>query len=61
MENNFKITMIQRIRNWFNVEPTGKSFWDNIGCVKVYVYRYKHNGKEFLTISKYSLFRVEND
>jgi hypothetical protein len=53
--------MIRKIRNWFNVEPTGESFWDSTGCVKVYVYRYKHDGKEFLTTGKYSFFRVDKD
>lgn len=41
MESNTKITMIQKIRNWFNVKPTGESFWDSVEGQKVYTYEYK--------------------
>lgn len=53
--------MIQRIKNWFSVEPTGESFWDYVNCEVVYTYKYKHNGKKFLARSKYSIHRVEID
>lgn len=53
--------MIRRIRNWFNVELTGQSFWDTVECQNVYTYRYKHNGKKFLAISRYSIHRVNID
>lgn len=53
--------MIKKIRNWFNVEPTGESFWDSVGCQKVYTYKYKHNSTRFLATSRFSFFRVETD
>lgn len=59
MENNFKVTMIQKIKNWFNVKPTGSSFWDGIGCQTVYTFEYIHSGDKFLATSRYSLFRVD--
>ena len=53
--------MIQKIKNWFNVKPTGESFWDSVGGQKVYTYEYKHNGKRFLAISRFSIHRVSID
>jgi predicted RNA-binding protein (virulence factor B family) len=50
---------MKRLIRWFNVKPTGESFWDSIAGQKVYTFIYLDNNQRFLATSIFSTFRVE--